>query len=130
MYIIPDVRVLVDYENQVHVRSNRGNQPDVRFQEHYFNQMQKKADKETQVYLKERKQEFDWLKKTILQRGDTILRVAQSIVAHQQEFFTNKNRPIKPLTLREVAQEIDVHESTVSRAVNGKYLEKSSVYSN
>ena len=37
--------------------------------------------------------------------------------------FTNKNRPIKPLTLREVAQEIDVHESTVSRAVNGKYLE-------
>ena len=85
--------------------------------------MQKKSDKETQVYLKERKQEFDWLKKTILQRGDTILRVAQSIVAHQQEFFTNKNRPIKPLTLREVAQEIDVHESTVSRAVNGKYLE-------
>ena len=123
LYIIPDVRVMMFENNPVHVRSNRGNQPDVRFQEHYFNQMQKKADKETQVYLKERKQEFDWLKKTILQRGDTILRVAQSIVAHQQEFFTNKNRPIKPLTLREVAQEIDVHESTVSRAVNGKYLE-------
>lgn len=114
---------MVDKDQKVSVLSRRGNQPDVRFQEHYFNQMLKKADKETQAYLKERKQEFDWLKKTILQRGDTILRVAQIIVSHQQAFFTNKERPIKPLTLKEVAKELEVHESTVSRAVNGKYLE-------
>ena len=68
LYIIPDVRVLVDDEN-VQVISNRKNQPNIRFQETY------------------------------------------------------KGRPIKPLTLKEVAAEIDVHESTVSRAVNGKYLE-------
>ncbi|HFD1815717.1 TPA: RNA polymerase factor sigma-54 [Enterococcus hirae] len=123
LYIIPDVKVMVDKDQKVSVLSRRGNQPDVRFQEHYFNQMLKKADKETQAYLKERKQEFDWLKKTILQRGDTILRVAQIIVSHQQAFFTNKERPIKPLTLKEVAKELEVHESTVSRAVNGKYLE-------
>lgn len=115
--------MIIDQDQHVHVVSKRGNQPDVRFQENYFNQMQKKADKETQAYLKERKQEFEWLKKTILQRGDTILRVAQIIVANQQAFFTSKERPIKPLTLKEVAKEIDVHESTVSRAVNGKYLE-------
>lgn len=123
LYIIPDVKVMVDKDQKVSVLSRRGNQPDVRFQEHYFNQMLKRADKETQAYLKERKQEFDWLKKTILQRGDTILRVAQIIVSHQQAFFTNKERPIKPLTLKEVAKELEVHESTVSRAVNGKYLE-------
>ncbi|MEY8445034.1 RNA polymerase factor sigma-54 [Enterococcus ratti] len=122
-YIVPDVKVIVDRERNVRVISKRRNQPDVRFQENYFNQMQKKADKETQAYLKERKQEFDWLKKTILQRGDTILRVTQVVVSHQQAFFTNKDRPIKPLTLKEVAKEIGVHESTVSRAVNGKYLE-------
>ncbi len=85
--------------------------------------MSQQADKETENYLKERKQEFEWLKKTILQRGDTILRVAQVIVSRQKAFFIDKERPIKPLTLKEVATEIDVHESTVSRAVNGKYLE-------
>ncbi|MGM9903757.1 RNA polymerase sigma-54 factor [Enterococcus sp. 10A9_DIV0425] len=122
LYIIPDVKVVVK-DGEVQVFSNRGNQPNVRFQEAYFTQMQKKADNETKAYLKERKQEFEWLQKTILQRGDTILRVAQVIVSHQKEFFTDEKRPIKPLTLKEVAQEINVHESTVSRAVNGKYLE-------
>ncbi|PTO40395.1 RNA polymerase sigma-54 factor [Enterococcus mundtii] len=122
LYIIPDVKVVVTGE-EVQVISNRGNQPNVRFQEAYFQQMQKKADKETQAYLKERKQEFEWLQKTIVQRGDTIMRVAQIIVSRQKEFFINVARPIRPLTLKEVAEEIDVHESTVSRAVNGKYLE-------
>lgn len=123
LYIIPDVRVLVDQNQEVHVLSNRSHQPSVRFQEAYFEQMSQKADKETEDYLKERKQEFEWLKKTILQRGDTILRVAQVIVSHQKEFFTDTQRPIKPLTLKEVSKEIKMHESTVSRAVNGKYLE-------
>ncbi|NTK23536.1 RNA polymerase factor sigma-54 [Enterococcus faecium] len=123
LYIIPDVRVLVDDDKNVQVISNRKNQPNIRFQESYFKQMSQQADKETENYLKERKQEFEWLKKTILQRGDTILRVAQVIVSRQKAFFIDKERPIKPLTLKEVATEIDVHESTVSRAVNGKYLE-------
>ncbi|WP_270344658.1 RNA polymerase factor sigma-54 [Enterococcus thailandicus] len=123
LYIIPDVKVLVHSNNEVQVVSNRASQPNIRFQETYFKQMNQKADKETATYLKERKQEFDWLKKTMMQRGDTILKVAQVIVSRQKEFFTDVNRPIKPLTLKEVASEINVHESTVSRAVHGKYLE-------
>lgn len=50
--------------------------------------MSQQADKETENYLKERKQEFEWLKKTILQRGDTILRVAQVIVSRQKLLST------------------------------------------
>lgn len=87
LYIIPDVRVLVDDDKNVQVISNRKNQPNIRFQESYFKQMSQQADKETENYLKERKQEFEWLKKTILQRGDTILRVAQVIVSRQKAFF-------------------------------------------
>ncbi|MPM96832.1 RNA polymerase sigma-54 factor [bioreactor metagenome] len=117
------MKVLVHSNNEVQVVSNRASQPNIRFQETYFKQMNQKADKETATYLKERKQEFDWLKKTMMQRGDTILKVAQVIVSRQKEFFTDVNRPIKPLTLKEVASEINVHESTVSRAVHGKYLE-------
>jgi RNA polymerase sigma-54 factor len=122
LYIVPDVRVLI-HEEEVQVVSNRKGQPAVQFQTTYFQQMQKKADEETEKYLNERKQEFDWLKKTLAQRGDTILRVAQAIVSRQKEFFLNPSRPIKPLTLKEVADQLDVHESTVSRAVQGKYME-------
>lgn len=63
LYIIPDVKVLVHSNNEVQVVSNRASQPNIRFQETYFKQMNQKADKETATYLKERKQEFDWLKK-------------------------------------------------------------------
>ncbi len=127
MYIIPDVRVLVDDEN-VQVISNRKNQPNIRFQETYFKQMSQQADKETENYLKERKQEFEWLKKTILQRGDTILRVAQVIVSRQKAFFIDKGRPIKPLTLKEVAAEIDVHELRSVELSTGNIWKQISVY--
>lgn len=53
--------------------------------------MSQQADKETENYLKERKQEFEWLKKTILQRGDTILRVAQVIVSRQKLSLSTRN---------------------------------------
>lgn len=122
IYIIPDVRVLI-HEGEVQVVSNRKGQPAVQFQTSYFQQMQKKADEETEKYLNERKQEFDWLKKTLAQRGDTIVRVAQAIVSRQKEFFLNPSRPIKPLTLKEIADQLEIHESTVSRAVQGKYME-------
>ena len=61
-------------------------------------------------------------KKTLQQRGDTIYRVGEAIVHHQQDFL-QADRPLKPLILKEIADELGIHESTVSRAVNGKYLE-------
>jgi RNA polymerase sigma-54 factor len=74
-------------------------------------------------YLKEKQQAFEWLKKTVEQRGDTIYNVGKAIVERQQEFFLNKEHPIKPLILKDISEELAIHESTVSRAVNGKYLE-------
>lgn len=54
--------------------------------------------------------------------GDTILRVGQEIVRRQEAFFLEADRPLKPMTLKEIADALSIHESTVSRAVNGKYL--------
>ncbi|KAF9404873.1 hypothetical protein HW555_014129 [Spodoptera exigua] len=85
--------------------------------------MEATDDKEVQAYIKEKKNEFEWLEKTIVQRGDTILRVGTEIVQRQQEFFLKDDRPLKAMTLREIAETLGIHESTVSRAVNGKYLE-------
>ncbi|MGD9942056.1 MAG: RNA polymerase factor sigma-54 [Burkholderiaceae bacterium] len=66
--------------------------------------------------------EARWLMRSIAQRADTILKVAQAIVAEQQRFFDYGDIAIKPLHLRDIAQKVGVHESTVSRVTNGKYM--------
>ena len=122
LYIRPDLKIKIDGD-QLIVISNREGAPAIRFQEAYFKKMEATNDKEVQAYISEKRKEFEWLHKTVIQRGDTILRVGQEIVSRQRDFFLKTGRPIKPMTLKEVAQALDVHESTVSRAVNGKYLE-------
>jgi len=64
-----------------------------------------------------------WIIKSIEQRRMTIYNVVKSILKHQEEFFKKGEKALKPLTLKEVAEDINVHESTVSRAVNGKYMQ-------
>ena len=63
-----------------------------------------------------------WLMKALDQRANTILKVASAIVAHQYAWFTEGDSAMRPLTLAMIAEEIGVHESTVSRVTNGKYL--------
>lgn len=123
LYIIPDLTVKINAQGKIKIISNRRGMPEMHFQLSYFDQMAKKADAQTQKYLNEKKQDFESLQKMVQQRGDTILRVGQAIIAHQQDFFFDDSRPIKPLILKDIAAELEIHESTVSRAVNGKYLE-------
>lgn len=122
LYIRPDLTLRIK-ENQLIVLSNKTGTPKIQFQQAYFERMEATDDKEVQAYIKEKKNEFEWLEKTIVQRGDTILRVGTEIVQRQQEFFFKDDRPLKPMTLKEIAETLGIHESTVSRAVNGKYLE-------
>lgn len=122
--IIPDLIVDID-GGSISLRSTKSSRPAIVFQKQYFDKMSRTDDKEVKQYLKSKRAEFDWLEKSIQQRGDTILRVGQKIIEHQKEFFLNTERPIKPLTLKQVAKEIEVHESTVSRTVNEKYLQTS-----
>lgn len=122
LYIIPDLTVLVVNE-EVRIKYNRSSMPEIKLQQNYFEKMKESEDPEVLSYLAEKQQDFEWLKKTVEQRGDTILRVGQAIVEHQQTFFLDKEHPLQPLTMREIAEELDLHESTVSRAVNGKFLE-------
>ena len=88
LYIIPDLRVTIT-EGQPVVTSNRRAMPEVRFQQHYFDQLKQSGDAEVKKYLDNKAQEFEWLKKTLQQRGDTIYRVGEAIVHHQQALFTS-----------------------------------------
>lgn len=122
LFIIPDLTVKID-DQELKVLSNRKSVPEIKFQQNYFERMEKSQDPEVLKYLKDKQQDYEWLKKTIQQRGDTIYRVGKTIVSHQKDFFLDKGRPLKPLTLKDISEELEIHESTVSRAVNGKYLE-------
>ncbi|MHC5268172.1 RNA polymerase factor sigma-54 [Enterococcus sp. LJL98] len=121
LYIVPDLTVK-EVAGKLLLVSNKRSMPEIKFQTHYFNQMAQSGDEEVTQYLKEKQQNFEMLKKMIEQRGNTIYRVGQFILTHQEDFFLDGRRPLKPLILKEVAQSLDLHESTISRAVNGKYL--------
>ncbi len=72
--------------------------------------------------LQSRLQEARWFIKNIQQRFDTILRVSQAIVQRQQNFFEHGELAMRPLVLREIADELGLHESTISRVTGGKYM--------
>lgn len=126
LYVIPDLIVEVDKEAEsLKVLSTKRSRPRLIFQKAYYDELKQVPDKEVQKYMKEKKADFDWIKRGLQQRGDTILNVGQEIVSRQKDFFLKPDHPLKPLMLKEVAERLGIHESTVSRSVNGKYLQTS-----
>lgn len=87
----------------------------------YLSQL--RSDEPSQSYVKEHLRNALWLIKSMEQRKATVLKVAQAIFAHQPDFLQQGLVALRPLTLHDIAQEIGVHESTVSRATNQKYVQ-------
>lgn len=120
-YILPDVTIEL-LEGEIVVIVNDALVPRLKINSHYHQYVQnhKKDDKTTQ-YILEKFNAAKWLIKSIDQRRNTLYKVTSAIVQHQINFFATNQ--LKPLTLRTIADEIGVHESTVSRAVNQKYVQ-------
>ena len=78
--------------------------------------------KEDTLYSRERYQEAKWLLQSLKQRNQTILRVGREIIRHQQGFLEHGESAMQPLTLKRVAETLELHESTVSRATSHKYI--------
>jgi len=95
--------------------------PTLRVNAHYERIIRQTA--EDNIGLKQQLQLAHGLIKGIHQRFDTILRVAQAVLEHQQAFFNEGAQALRPLNLRDIAQELDMHESTVSRATRQKYAQ-------
>ncbi len=89
---------------------------------YYLELRQGSTDKESQSWLREKLGDANWLIKALDQRQRTILKVAAEIVKQQDGFFRRGVSELKPLTLRAVAEAIEMHESTVSRVTSNKYL--------
>ena len=120
--IIPDVQMRANGTGGWVVELNPDALPRLLVSRHYHTEVMANARKEDREYLSERLQAANWLVKALDQRANTILKVAAEIVRHQSAFFTHGVTRLKPLVLREVAAEIGMHESTVSRVTNNKFI--------
>lgn len=122
-YIVPDI--FVEKIDGEYVVTNNDNSLPRLMVSSYYNKLSAESgkDEELSKYLSERLNAAIWLIKSIEQRKQTIFNVASAVVKYQQEFFDRGEKFLKPLTLRRIAEEVGVHESTVSRSINGKYLQ-------
>jgi RNA polymerase sigma-54 factor len=124
IYVEPDVYVHKVSDEYVIVLNEDG-MPKLRINSGYrsmLNSMDSKSDGETVNYIKDKIRSAVWLIKSLDQRQRTIYKVAESIVKHQREFLEKGIDYLRPLVLRDVADDIQMHESTVSRVVSNKYM--------
>lgn len=121
-YIEPDLVIEKKLDGSLEVKLTKESNPEIRFKKEYYESLKKSSDKHVLDYLKEKRHEFEKIQEDVLMRGNTLLRLGRLIVERQHDFFTESNRPLKPFLLRDAAQKLQLHESTISRAVSGKYL--------
>ena len=119
-YITPDVIAEINGEDLV-IRVT-GRIPHLSLNQYYTDLVRNTEDKDVTKYLRDRIDRANLLIRSIEQRNSTIINVARLILSRQSQFLQNGNNSLKPLSMQEVADEIGVNVSTVSRAVNGKYL--------
>ena len=123
--IEPDV-AFVKRDDQYVVVMNEEDMPTLRLNQSYRKMLQQKqTEKEVKEYVKERYKSAIQLLRNIEQRKNTIVRTCDAIVRRQQEFLEHGVNALKPMMIKEVAEEIGVHPSTVSRAVANKYVHTS-----
>ena len=122
-YIIPDI-IVERTEDGYSITVNDSSTPHLRVSSYYRDLLhQAGSDDQLSSYLSERVNSALWLIRSINQRKQTIYNVAEAIVRHQRAFFDNGSKYLKTLTLREIGDDLGIHESTVSRSINGKYLQ-------
>ncbi len=121
-WISPDVFIKLNAKGKWVVHSNQAIKPRLTLNQEYSRILKENNAKKNNLALHQKMLEARWLIKNIEQREETILKVAEAIVERQQNFFHQGNIAMKPLVLREIAAAIGMHESTISRVTNNKYL--------
>ncbi len=123
-YIVPDLEVKKE-DGEFKIYMNDWNIPQLRINNQYRKMMldRKKTSKEAREFIKKRLESARWLINSIHQRRATILRVMETIIEKQRDFFEKGPQHLKPMILKDIAEEIGMDISTVSRVTNGKYVQ-------
>ncbi len=122
-YVVPDVYVR-KFEGEYVIRLNDDDLPHLKLSSHYQDLLKNDPtlEKESRQYINEKLKNADWFIKSLYQRQRTIIKVMESILRFQQDFFERGAQYLKPLILKDVADDIEMHESTVSRVTSNKYV--------
>ncbi len=120
-YITPDVYV-AKYNGRWAVKINPDNAPRLKINSTYANLVKRGDNSEQNNYLRDHLQEARWFIKSLQSRNDTLLKVANAIVERQQGFLEYGDEAMKPMVLRDIAEELEMHESTISRVTTQKYM--------
>lgn len=121
IYIQPDVYVIKVGDEYITLLNEDG-LPKLKIGQFYEQALLNPTDEQTKEYVQEKLKSAMWLIRSIHQRQNTVRRVTESIVKFQREFLDKGVEYLRPLVLREVADDIGVHESTVSRVTTNKYV--------
>jgi RNA polymerase sigma-54 factor len=120
-YIVPDVYV-TRHEGKWRVDLNTESIPKLRINALYANMVKRANNSSDNTYLRNNLQEARWFLKSLQSRHETLLKVASSIVVRQRAFFDYGDEAMKPMVLRSIAEEVGMHESTISRVTTRKYM--------
>jgi RNA polymerase sigma-54 factor len=122
-YVVPDVYVR-KFDGEYVIRLNDDDLPQLKLSSLYQDLLQndKTLEKESRQYINEKLKNADWFIKSLYQRQRTIIKVMESILRFQYDFFERGAQYLKPLILKDVADDIEMHESTVSRVTSNKYV--------
>lgn len=122
-YVVPDVYVR-KIDGEYVIRLNDDDLPQLKLSSMYQELLKndKTLEKESRQYLNEKMKNADWFIKSLYQRQRTIVKVMESILKFQYDFFERGAQYLKPLILKDVADDIEMHESTVSRVTSNKYV--------
>lgn len=121
-YIRPDI-VVTSFEDRYNVMLCEFTYPEIHLNQGYLQMAKESDDQEVVSYINNKVNQINWIKKCIDSRNETLLAVAKAIVKRQERFFRYGPRYLNILRMRDIAEMIDLHESTVSRAVRDKYLQ-------
>ncbi|MBO0601842.1 RNA polymerase factor sigma-54 [Sporosarcina sp. E16_3] len=119
-YLTPDI-IVESKDDKLVFHLNDGYLPTIQITANYSQQLQSKSD--VSKYIQTQYKNVQWLLSSIEQRRNTIIKIVQVLLEKQQSFFVDGFPSLKPLTLKEVADEIEMHESTVSRATSNKVIQ-------
>lgn len=120
-YVVPDVLV-TKRRGKWRVELNPETMPKLRINAQYASLIRRADNSSDNTYLKNHLQEARWFLKSLQSRNETLLKVAQSIVERQRGFLDYGDEAMKPLVLRDVAEAVSMHESTISRVTTQKYM--------
>ena len=121
-YIRP-VIFIVELEGEWKAILNEYYLPHVSISDYYTRLLKESAEKETKEYLQQKMQQAKWLLNSLERRGSTLRRCADAILEAQRPFFTGETTELAPMGLSSLADALELHPSTVSRATRGKYLQ-------